>query len=131
ADQLGDLLSALSSLNEIPDLLDSLRRKLYWSSMSWELCGKLCGLHHFCIPSGTAPSSYASGGSESETGGFSTGCAGSELSLRCESVRAGGTDGRHVLPVPGPVLRSSWRGASASPVSSIRLACLASSCNPT
>jgi len=28
ADQLGDLLSALSSLNEIPDLLESLRSKL-------------------------------------------------------------------------------------------------------
>src|SRR5262249_26650226 len=28
--------------------------------------------------------------------------------------------------VPGPVLRSSWRGVSASPVSSIRLARLAS-----
>jgi hypothetical protein len=68
ADQLGDLLSALSSLNEIPDLLESLRRKLYWSSTSWELRGKLFGLHHFCIPSGTAPSSYASGGSE--FGGF-------------------------------------------------------------
>jgi hypothetical protein len=27
ADQLGDLLSALSSLNEIPDLLESLRSK--------------------------------------------------------------------------------------------------------
>jgi hypothetical protein len=28
ADQLGDLLSALSSLNEVPDLLESLRSKL-------------------------------------------------------------------------------------------------------
>jgi hypothetical protein len=50
ADQLGDLLSALSSLNEIPDLLDSFRSKLYLSSTSWGLRGKLCGLHHFCIP---------------------------------------------------------------------------------
>jgi hypothetical protein len=50
ADQIGDLLSALSSLNEIPDLLDSLRRKVYRSSISWQLRGKLCGLHHFCIP---------------------------------------------------------------------------------
>jgi len=61
ADQLGDLLSALSSLNEIPDLLDSFRSKLYLSSASWGLRGKLFGLHHFCMPSGTAPSSYASG----------------------------------------------------------------------
>jgi hypothetical protein len=62
ADQLGDLLSALSSLNEIPDLLESLRRKLYLSSARvGKLRGKLFGLHHFCIPSGTAPSSYASG----------------------------------------------------------------------
>jgi hypothetical protein len=68
ADQLGDLLSALSSLNEIPDLLESLRRKLYLPSASWELRGKLLDLHHFCISSGTAPSPYASGGSESETG---------------------------------------------------------------
>src|SRR5262249_24445901 len=30
--KLGDLLSALSSLNEVPDLLESLRRKLYLSS---------------------------------------------------------------------------------------------------
>ena len=53
--KLGDLLSALSSLNEIPDLLESLRRKLYLSSTNWRLGGKLFGLHHFCIPSGTAP----------------------------------------------------------------------------
>jgi hypothetical protein len=64
ADQLGDLLSALSSLNEISDLLHSFRSKLYRSSMSWELRGKLCGLHHFYVPSGTASSSDASGGSE-------------------------------------------------------------------
>jgi hypothetical protein len=64
ADQLGDLLSALSSLNEIPGLLDSFRRKLYPSSTNWDLRGKLFGLHHFCIPSGTALSTYASGGSE-------------------------------------------------------------------
>jgi hypothetical protein len=47
ADQLGDLLSALSSLNEIPDLLDSFRSKLYLPSTNWGLRGKLFGLHHF------------------------------------------------------------------------------------
>jgi len=50
ADQLGDLLSALSLLNEMPDLLDSLRRKLYPSSISWVLLGKLFVVHDFCIP---------------------------------------------------------------------------------
>src|SRR5262245_63910965 len=35
--KLGDLLSALSSLNEVPDLLESLRRKLYLSSTNWRL----------------------------------------------------------------------------------------------
>ena len=50
ADQLGDLLSALSLLNEIPDLLDSLRRKLYASSISWELRGELFGLYHLVSP---------------------------------------------------------------------------------
>jgi hypothetical protein len=45
ADQLGDLLSALSSLNEILDLLDSFRSKLYLSFTSWELRGKLFGLY--------------------------------------------------------------------------------------
>jgi hypothetical protein len=50
ADQLGDLLSALSSLNEISDLLNSFRRKLYRSSTNQGLRGNLCGLHHFCIP---------------------------------------------------------------------------------
>jgi hypothetical protein len=53
--KLGDLLSALSSLNEIPDLLESLRRKLYLSSTNWRLGSKLFGLHHFCIPSLVAP----------------------------------------------------------------------------
>ena len=62
--KLGDLLSALSSLNEIPDLLESLRRKLYLSSTSWGLRGKLFGLHHFCIPSGTAPVSRDYSGPE-------------------------------------------------------------------
>jgi hypothetical protein len=47
ADQLSDLLSALSSLNEIPDLLASFRSKLYPSSTSWELRGKPLGLHHY------------------------------------------------------------------------------------
>src|SRR5215472_15160128 len=44
--KLGDLLS----VNEVPDLLESLRRKLYLSSTNWRLGGKLFGLHHFCIP---------------------------------------------------------------------------------
>jgi hypothetical protein len=70
ADQLGDLLSVLSSLNEIPDLLESLRRKLYPSSMSWELRGKLFGLHHFCIPSGELVRVTPPAGQSSETGGF-------------------------------------------------------------
>jgi hypothetical protein len=52
ADQLGDLLSALSSLNEISDLLESFWSKLYLSSASWELRGKLLGLHHYSTFSG-------------------------------------------------------------------------------
>jgi hypothetical protein len=59
ADQLGDLLSALSSLNEIPDLLDSFRRKLYRSSTNWGLRGKLFGLHHFCTLPELSPSVVA------------------------------------------------------------------------
>ena len=51
ADQLGDLLSALSSLNEIPDLVDSFGRKLYLSSSSWELRGKLFGPHRGSVTS--------------------------------------------------------------------------------
>jgi hypothetical protein len=47
--------SAISSrlfvlLNEILDLLDSLRRKLYRSSIRWQLRGKLFGLRHFYLP---------------------------------------------------------------------------------
>src|SRR5262252_8253591 len=59
AHQLGDLLSALSSLNEIPDLLEPFRSKLYLSSTSRELRGKLLSLHHFCIPSVTSFAFYA------------------------------------------------------------------------
>jgi hypothetical protein len=48
ANQLGDLLLALSSLDEIPDLLDSYRTKLYQPS-SRELRGKSLGLQHWFI----------------------------------------------------------------------------------
>src|SRR5262249_20987489 len=39
-DQLGDLFSALSSLDQIPDLLDSLRRKLCLPPTSQYMGGK-------------------------------------------------------------------------------------------
>jgi hypothetical protein len=48
--QLGDFLSALSSLDEIPDLLDSFRSKLYQPSTSRELRGIPLGLQHFDYP---------------------------------------------------------------------------------
>src|SRR5262249_28361241 len=47
--QLGDLLSALSSLDEIPDLLESFRSKLYQPSTSRELRGKPLRLQHLFI----------------------------------------------------------------------------------
>jgi hypothetical protein len=46
ANQLGDLVLAFSSLDEIPDLLDSFRGKLYQPSTSRELRGKSLGLQH-------------------------------------------------------------------------------------
>jgi hypothetical protein len=49
ANQLGDLLSALSSLDEIPDLLESFRSKLYQPSTSRELRGKPLRLQHLFI----------------------------------------------------------------------------------
>jgi hypothetical protein len=49
ANQLGDLLSIFSSLEEIPDLLDSFRGKLYQPSTSRELRSEGLGLQHFFI----------------------------------------------------------------------------------
>jgi hypothetical protein len=49
-DQLGDLLSAFSSLDQIPNLPDSLRRKLCLPPTSRDLRGKLRHLSHF-LPS--------------------------------------------------------------------------------
>jgi hypothetical protein len=50
ANQLGDLLSIFSSLEEIPDLLDSFRGKLYQPSTSRELRSEGLGLQHFFYP---------------------------------------------------------------------------------
>ena len=46
ADQLGNLLSALSSLNEIPDLLESLRSKLSSTTVGIRV-------RHGCTPFGS------------------------------------------------------------------------------
>src|SRR5262245_66334698 len=47
ADQLGNLFSALASLHQIFDLLDSLRRKLDLPATNQDLGGKLRDLSHF------------------------------------------------------------------------------------
>jgi hypothetical protein len=63
ADQLGNLLPALSSLDEIPDLLDSLRSKLHPSSASRECVeveNAVCVI--FLFLQTLLPSSYAAGG---------------------------------------------------------------------
>jgi hypothetical protein len=49
ANQLGDLVSAFSSLDQIPDLLDSFRGKRYQPSTSRELRGKSLGLQHLFV----------------------------------------------------------------------------------
>jgi hypothetical protein len=58
--QLGDFLSALSSLDEIPDLLDSFRSKLYQPSTRRELRDMPLRLQHLVHPFSALLSSYAS-----------------------------------------------------------------------
>jgi hypothetical protein len=61
ANQIGDLLGVFSSLDEIPDLLDSFRGKPYQPSTSRELRGKGLGLQHlFILISAVLSSPYAS-----------------------------------------------------------------------
>jgi hypothetical protein len=50
ADNLSDLVWALSPLYEVADLLHSFWRKLYWSSATQRLRFQLNGLGHFLLP---------------------------------------------------------------------------------